>query len=276
MFLDDLLNGARFQVSAPLADVILFTRPWGFDAADVQVPVHWWHGDSDHIIPHAHGVHMAERLPHARFTTIHGESHLGGLGVATEVLSAADGARTALDSPRHLRHKRHAEAAIRGVRLARSAPFSHNGLTSSHAPHSAQTGLTLLHLSRPLGKAYLDAGARGGPCSDSYRDPWSPLRPLGAVRAVPARRVGRGRRTRRRPADRVDPSACPGRHLPHRVLLGRRPRHRGGHHLGPARLEPPALRGHRGVAPPAPRAPASPRRPTSASSTPSPACTATS
>ena len=87
MFLDDLLNGARFQVSAPLSDVILFTRPWGFEAADVQVPVHWWHGDSDHIIPHAHGVHMAERLPHARFTTIDGESHLGGLGVATEVLS---------------------------------------------------------------------------------------------------------------------------------------------------------------------------------------------
>ena len=87
MFLDDLLNGSRFHFGAVLADVILFTRPWGFEPADVQVPVHWWHGDSDHIIPHAHGVHVAERLPHARFTTIHGESHLGGLGVATDVLS---------------------------------------------------------------------------------------------------------------------------------------------------------------------------------------------
>ncbi len=29
---------------------------------------------------------MSERLPHGRFTTIDGESHLGGLGVATEVL----------------------------------------------------------------------------------------------------------------------------------------------------------------------------------------------
>jgi pimeloyl-ACP methyl ester carboxylesterase len=87
MFLDDLLNGARFQVSAPLADVILFTRPWGFEAADVQVPVLWWHGDADHIIPHAHGVHLASRLPHARFTTIDGESHLGGLGSATEALT---------------------------------------------------------------------------------------------------------------------------------------------------------------------------------------------
>ncbi|MFL6172288.1 MAG: alpha/beta fold hydrolase [Marmoricola sp.] len=86
MFLDDLINGARFQVGAPLADIILFTRPWGFEAADVSVPVRWWHGDADHIIPHAHGVHMVARLPDAEFATIDGESHLGGMGVATEVL----------------------------------------------------------------------------------------------------------------------------------------------------------------------------------------------
>ena len=87
MFLDDLINGARFQVSAPLADIVLFARHWGFDAADVTVPVRWWHGDADHIVPHAHGVHVASRLPDAVFATIDGESHLGGLGVATEVLT---------------------------------------------------------------------------------------------------------------------------------------------------------------------------------------------
>lgn len=86
MFLDDLINGARYQVGAPLSDIILFTRHWGFEAADVRVPVRWWHGDADHIIPHAHGVHMASRLPDAVFATISGESHLGGMGAATEVL----------------------------------------------------------------------------------------------------------------------------------------------------------------------------------------------
>ncbi|MCX6395680.1 MAG: alpha/beta hydrolase [Propionibacteriales bacterium] len=87
MFLDDLINGARFQVGAPLADIILFTKHWGFDAADVTVPVRWWHGNDDHIIPHAHGVHMAARLPDAVFATIDGESHLSGMNVATEVLA---------------------------------------------------------------------------------------------------------------------------------------------------------------------------------------------
>lgn len=87
MFLDDLLNGARFQMGAILADIVLFTRPWGFEAADVRVPVRWWHGDADHIIPFAHGEHVVSRLPDATLTTIAGESHLGGLGVAEEVLS---------------------------------------------------------------------------------------------------------------------------------------------------------------------------------------------
>jgi len=86
MFLDDLLNGSRFQTSAPLTDLVLFTRDWGFSAADVTVPVRWWHGDDDHIVPLAHGQHLVERLPDATLKVIAGESHLGGLGIAEEVL----------------------------------------------------------------------------------------------------------------------------------------------------------------------------------------------
>ena len=86
MFLDDLLNGSRKQISAPLADVLLFSRPWGFDLADVTVPVHWWHGDADHIIPFDHGVHVVTRLPHAELHVLPGESHLAGLGAGEEIL----------------------------------------------------------------------------------------------------------------------------------------------------------------------------------------------
>lgn len=86
MFLDDLLNGSRFQTSAPLTDLVLFTREWGFTAAEVTVPVRWWHGDDDHIVPLAHGQHLVERLPDASLKVIAGESHLGGLGIAQEVL----------------------------------------------------------------------------------------------------------------------------------------------------------------------------------------------
>jgi pimeloyl-ACP methyl ester carboxylesterase len=71
---------------APLSDLLLFARDWGFALADVHVPVLWWHGDDDHIIPFAHGQHCVDRLPDATLTTIDGESHLGGLAIAHEVL----------------------------------------------------------------------------------------------------------------------------------------------------------------------------------------------
>jgi pimeloyl-ACP methyl ester carboxylesterase len=86
MFLDDLLNGSRFQTSAPIDDLILFTRSWGFDLSDVGVPVRWWHGEADHIVPFRHGQHVVDRLPDATMSVIDGESHLGGLGIAQDVV----------------------------------------------------------------------------------------------------------------------------------------------------------------------------------------------
>lgn len=48
MFLDDLLNGSRKQLSAPLADIVVFARDWGgFRLDEVKVPIRWWHGDKD-------------------------------------------------------------------------------------------------------------------------------------------------------------------------------------------------------------------------------------
>ncbi|WP_068179770.1 alpha/beta hydrolase [Mycobacterium sp. UM_CSW] len=87
MFLDDLLNGSRKQLAAPFNDVILFTRDWGFRLNEVKVPVRWWHGDSDHIVPFAHGEHVVSLLPDAELFVLPGESHLAGLGRGEEILS---------------------------------------------------------------------------------------------------------------------------------------------------------------------------------------------
>ncbi|MGN7778228.1 alpha/beta fold hydrolase [Mycolicibacterium sp. 22603] len=91
MFLDDLLNGSRKQLAAPFYDIVDFVRDWGFRLDEVKVPVRWWHGDRDHIVPFAHGAHAVARLPDAEMTVLSGESHLGGLGRAEEIL------RTMLD-----------------------------------------------------------------------------------------------------------------------------------------------------------------------------------
>ena len=86
MFLDDLLTGGRPGLRAPVYDVVLFGRHWGFELSEIPIPIHWWHGDADHIVPMAHGQHVVDRLPDARFYTRPGESHLGTLGAAEEIL----------------------------------------------------------------------------------------------------------------------------------------------------------------------------------------------
>jgi pimeloyl-ACP methyl ester carboxylesterase len=87
MFLDDLLNGSRKQLAAPFADIVVFARDWGFRLADITVPVRWWHGDADHIVPYSHGEHAVARLADAEMYTLSGESHLAGLGVAEDILT---------------------------------------------------------------------------------------------------------------------------------------------------------------------------------------------
>jgi pimeloyl-ACP methyl ester carboxylesterase len=88
MFLDDLTRNTRRGFRAPMYDLRLFLRHWGFELADVKTPVRWWHGDADHIVPLAHGQHVVPRLPDAELYVREGESHLGGLGAAEEVIDA--------------------------------------------------------------------------------------------------------------------------------------------------------------------------------------------
>jgi pimeloyl-ACP methyl ester carboxylesterase len=86
MFIEDLLLASRRQIHAPVYDLILFTRPWGFSLRDVKVPIDFWHGDSDNIVPLAHGEHLATLVAGSVLKVRPGESHLGGLAAAVEIL----------------------------------------------------------------------------------------------------------------------------------------------------------------------------------------------
>lgn len=85
MFLDDLLNSGRHGMRAVAYDAILFTRYWGFNVRDLRVPVTWWQGDQDNIVPLAHAEHIVKLIPGAELRVRPGDGHLGGLGIAEEV-----------------------------------------------------------------------------------------------------------------------------------------------------------------------------------------------
>lgn len=85
MFLNDLLRTERLR--APLHDLALFGRHWGFEIDEIEVPVHIWHGDADHIVPFEQGEHMASVIPNATLTTIPGLGHFAGFTAVDDVLS---------------------------------------------------------------------------------------------------------------------------------------------------------------------------------------------
>ena len=88
MFVDDLLRASRRQCAAPIHDLVLFGRDWGFSPRDVTVPITLWQGDEDYVVPLEHGQHLAGLVPDGELRVLEGGAHLANLGVGEELLDA--------------------------------------------------------------------------------------------------------------------------------------------------------------------------------------------
>jgi pimeloyl-ACP methyl ester carboxylesterase len=90
-FGDDMAAGfreaVRVGVDGWLDDDLAFTRPWGFDLAEMTAPTMIWQGSSDLMVPFAHGQWLAAQLPGASVHLEQGEGHLSvGLGALDRML----------------------------------------------------------------------------------------------------------------------------------------------------------------------------------------------
>jgi pimeloyl-ACP methyl ester carboxylesterase len=62
-----------------LDDDLAFTRPWGFELADVAVPTYLWQGSDDLMVPFSHGQWLAGRIPGVTAHLQQGEGHISTL-----------------------------------------------------------------------------------------------------------------------------------------------------------------------------------------------------
>jgi pimeloyl-ACP methyl ester carboxylesterase len=90
-FAEDLASEFRQALSVGvdgwLDDDLAFTRPWGFELADIAVPTYLWQGSDDLMVPFAHGRWLAERVPGVIAHLEQGEGHLSiGIGALDRML----------------------------------------------------------------------------------------------------------------------------------------------------------------------------------------------
>jgi pimeloyl-ACP methyl ester carboxylesterase len=65
----------RQGADALLQEMALYTRPWGFDPAEITIPANIWHGTEDETVPLLHGQSLADSLPRSEIHLIEGEGH---------------------------------------------------------------------------------------------------------------------------------------------------------------------------------------------------------
>lgn len=71
---EDLVRGG---VWGWVDDDLVFTKPWGFDLAEITVPVQVRYGAKDVLVPAAHGAWLGRNVPGAEIVVEDGEGHLG-------------------------------------------------------------------------------------------------------------------------------------------------------------------------------------------------------
>jgi pimeloyl-ACP methyl ester carboxylesterase len=87
-FREALLEGARQGVGGFVSDIAVGTGPWGFECADVNVPVRWWHGDKDLTSPLGHARYVIDALPNAELTTVKAGGHFMVHTIIDDVLGS--------------------------------------------------------------------------------------------------------------------------------------------------------------------------------------------
>jgi pimeloyl-ACP methyl ester carboxylesterase len=83
----DLVDAAyRSDLQAPFQDLILFGRHWGFELGDIAVPVTFWGGTSDLIVPYTQAERQWKRVPGSSLRTMEGRGHFAGYTEVSQVL----------------------------------------------------------------------------------------------------------------------------------------------------------------------------------------------
>ncbi len=101
VFIDAILAGLEGDFRAPFYDLVLFAHDWGFALSDIKIPVRFWAGQVDVIVPTSHAAHQAFLIKDSKVVYKPGMGHFAGYtetGAVFDALLAAWPAVPALET----------------------------------------------------------------------------------------------------------------------------------------------------------------------------------
>jgi len=86
-FTADMIDAnERSGLGAAINDLILFGRHWGFELRSIKVPIIFYGGSSDVIVPYLHAERQSKRVAGSRLRTYEGRGHFAGYTTPADIL----------------------------------------------------------------------------------------------------------------------------------------------------------------------------------------------
>jgi len=87
MLVRNYREALRTSADGWIDDAVAFCNPWGFEPADIKVPVLLWHGEEDVFSPVGHSRWLADRIPGATALLQPEAAHFTALRVLPDILT---------------------------------------------------------------------------------------------------------------------------------------------------------------------------------------------
>jgi pimeloyl-ACP methyl ester carboxylesterase len=85
------LEAFRSGTAGVIDDYRVLASPWGFTPEQIEMLVHFWHGDEDRMVAISGARAVAERMPAADFNVVPGAGHLLLMERADDIFAALKG-----------------------------------------------------------------------------------------------------------------------------------------------------------------------------------------